>query len=133
MNMPNCDGVRAAEEMRSLISRGVCPETPIVALSAACSPEEKERCRRAGIVAHLAKPLRLEMLSVLDGILSDAREKRARRRGRHSARRTDVAAAGGTAAAAAEPPAEGTAATSGPQRAGSSGSNKRGGGEGGGG
>lgn len=76
--MPRVDGVRAAEEMRSLIARGVRPETPIVALSAACSPQEKERCRRAGIVAHLAKPLRLEMMSVLDGILSEARARRGR-------------------------------------------------------
>lgn len=74
LNMPCMDGIESATRMRALMRSGERPETPIVALSASCAPEEKERCRLAGISYHLAKPMKLEMMAVLDRVISEAQE-----------------------------------------------------------
>lgn len=67
--MPKLDGWAATERIRS---RGQAPLTsasqrctsscPIIALTAAALPEERNRCCNAGMDAFLAKPLKLAEL-----------------------------------------------------------------------
>jgi CheY-like chemotaxis protein len=63
-NMPVMDGYEASRQIRS---SGRWPNLPIVALTANAMPEERERCRAAGMNDYLAKPFRrTELLNVLD-------------------------------------------------------------------
>ncbi len=60
MQMPVLDGLEATRMIRRL--GGAASRTPIVALTANVLPEQIERCRRAGMNDHVAKPFVTEDL-----------------------------------------------------------------------
>jgi CheY-like chemotaxis protein len=60
--MPELDGFTAAKQIRDWEKgRGRQP-VPIIALTAHILPEHRERSRRAGMNAHMAKPVELTQL-----------------------------------------------------------------------
>ena len=61
-NMPVMDGYEASRHIRR---SGRWPDLPIVALTANAMPEERERCRAAGMNDYLAKPFRREELAAM--------------------------------------------------------------------
>ena len=63
MQMPVMDGLEATRIIRRLGGRAA--RTPIVALSANVLPEQIERCRRAGMDDHVAKPFVTEDLQAV--------------------------------------------------------------------
>jgi signal transduction histidine kinase len=69
-NMPVMDGYEASRQIRQ---SGRWPNLPIIALTANAMPEERERCRAAGMSDYLAKPFRREeLVSLLDQWLTPA-------------------------------------------------------------
>ena len=60
--MPMMDGLTAARKIMAELGAAA---PPIVALSASCSPEEKQRCTDAGFTRHLSKPMRLDQMGML--------------------------------------------------------------------
>ncbi len=59
LQMPGLDGFQTAERLRKM------PQylrTPIVAVTANCSDEDRERCRNAGMQGFLAKPVSIKEL-----------------------------------------------------------------------
>jgi CheY-like chemotaxis protein len=64
VHMPVMDGLDATRAIRSL--GGVVGRTPIIALTANVQPEQAERCRQAGMDAHVGKPVQVaELLQVI--------------------------------------------------------------------
>ena len=61
-NMPVMDGYETSRQIRQ---SGRWPDLPIVALTANAMPDERERCRCAGMNDYLAKPFRREELAAL--------------------------------------------------------------------
>lgn len=61
-NMPVMDGYEASRRIRQ---SGRWPDLPIIALTANVLPDDRERCRSAGMNDYLAKPLRREDLAHL--------------------------------------------------------------------
>ena len=60
VHMPRMDGLEAARAIKAQGGSG--SETPIVAMSADVMPGSIERCLQAGMVDHIAKPARLEIM-----------------------------------------------------------------------
>jgi CheY-like chemotaxis protein len=69
VHMPVLDGLATSSAICSLGRRGERPLTPVVALSASCSPEAIQRCREAGMERHISKPVNAARLrQVLDSV-----------------------------------------------------------------
>ena len=62
LHMPVLDGLATSNAICALGRRGERPITPVVALSASCSPEVIQRCHEAGMVSHVSKPVNAERL-----------------------------------------------------------------------
>jgi signal transduction histidine kinase/ActR/RegA family two-component response regulator len=60
VHMPGMDGLSATSAIRSL--GGEAAATPIIAMSADVLPEQVEKCRKAGMVDSVGKPIRIEAL-----------------------------------------------------------------------
>jgi signal transduction histidine kinase/CheY-like chemotaxis protein len=60
VHMPKMDGLAATRAIRAL--KGAAGKTPIIAMSADVMPHSVDRCRAAGMVDHLAKPVQLKAL-----------------------------------------------------------------------
>jgi CheY-like chemotaxis protein len=60
IHMPMMDGIEAARAIRA--QAGPCSRIPIIALSADAQPGSIALCREAGMVDHVAKPIRREAL-----------------------------------------------------------------------
>lgn len=63
MQMPVMDGIEATTRLRT--SGGVSADTPIVALTANASEEDRQRCVDAGMAGFQAKPISIAMLHKL--------------------------------------------------------------------
>lgn len=59
--MPELDGIATTAELR--LHEGAKQRLPVIALSAAVTPSDRERCRQAGMDGFLAKPIRLDLLA----------------------------------------------------------------------
>ena len=71
MQMPEMDGCQATEAIRSL-DRPDARSTPIIALTANAFAEDISRTAQAGMDAHLAKPINIELLcSTLTKLMSE--------------------------------------------------------------
>ncbi|WP_431269711.1 response regulator [Dankookia sp. P2] len=71
VNMPGMDGTEATQQLR--LGKGPNARTPIIALTASTSREERERVRDAGIALHLAKPVsRVALLQALQRVTAPA-------------------------------------------------------------
>jgi signal transduction histidine kinase/CheY-like chemotaxis protein len=60
LHMPKMDGLAATRAIRAL--KGAAGKAPIIAMSADVMPHSIDRCRAAGMVDHLAKPVQLKAL-----------------------------------------------------------------------
>jgi CheY-like chemotaxis protein len=71
VNMPGLDGTEATRRLR--LGNGPNAQTPIIALTASTSREERERVQRAGMTLHLAKPVsRVALLETLQRVAEPA-------------------------------------------------------------
>jgi CheY-like chemotaxis protein len=71
LHMPVMDGLTATQAIRAL--GGEKAAVPIVAVTAEAMPEQIRKCLAAGMDAHVAKPIRPDVLySVIDEALSRA-------------------------------------------------------------
>ena len=60
VNMPDVDGLQAPRQIQAAWGEGT---PPIIALTAAASPEDRARCEEAGMVDYLTKPLMVAALA----------------------------------------------------------------------
>ena len=60
--MPGLNGLAATQLIRAREREKGYSPTPIIALTANAMPEEMERCRAAGMDAHVAKPIEWPVL-----------------------------------------------------------------------
>jgi signal transduction histidine kinase/ActR/RegA family two-component response regulator len=60
VHMPGIDGLAATRAIRRL--PGAAAHVPVIAMTADVLPDQIERCRAAGMVDHLAKPINVERL-----------------------------------------------------------------------
>jgi PAS domain S-box-containing protein len=60
--MPEMDGFQAARQIRSL--GGALKRVPIVALTAAATPEDRDRCLQSGMNDYLTKPVGVDSLAL---------------------------------------------------------------------
>jgi signal transduction histidine kinase/ActR/RegA family two-component response regulator len=75
VHMPRMDGLTATRAIRASGLPGAA--TPIIAMSADVMPQNIARCRQAGMVDHLAKPVQLQMLhDVLKRWMVEEKQKR---------------------------------------------------------
>ncbi len=80
VQMPEIDGLTAARDIRA--GAGGKPDIPIVALTANASVEDRQRCREAGMDAHVKKPVTPEeMAAALDALIAEKRLPRPHGRG----------------------------------------------------
>jgi signal transduction histidine kinase/CheY-like chemotaxis protein/HPt (histidine-containing phosphotransfer) domain-containing protein len=64
IQMPNMDGLTVAKEIRRLVSRSAIDSSPyIIAMTARTSLSDQQACIKAGMNAHISKPLRLAELA----------------------------------------------------------------------
>jgi CheY-like chemotaxis protein len=76
VHMPRMDGLQATRAIRAL--EGSSSRTPIIAMSADVMPQMQERCRQAGMVDHLAKPVQLQTLhEVLERCMAEHKRRSA--------------------------------------------------------
>ena len=75
VHMPRMDGLTATRAIRASGKPGA--DTPIIAMSADVMPQSIARCRQAGMVDHVAKPVQLPTLhDVLKRWMVDEKQKR---------------------------------------------------------
>jgi CheY-like chemotaxis protein len=75
VHMPRMDGLTATRAIRASGKPGA--DTPIIAMSADVMPQNIARCRQAGLVDHLAKPVQLQTLhDVLQRWMVEEKQKR---------------------------------------------------------
>ncbi len=60
--MPDMDGFETCEALRSYEKENAMPQTPVIFLSAEENPETQDRCKQAGALGFLQKPLAAESL-----------------------------------------------------------------------
>lgn len=60
VHMPGMDGLAATRAIRAL--PGAAGKVPVIAMTADVLPEQVERCRAAGMVDHVPKPINVEHL-----------------------------------------------------------------------
>ena len=63
--VPVMDGLEASRAIAELARSSGRRSTPVVALTASCGDDEKRRCAAAGMVGHVAKPVKIEVLQAL--------------------------------------------------------------------
>jgi len=63
LHMPGMDGLEATRRIRNLEEEENAPRTPIIALTANASAEDREACLAAGMDSFLVKPLDREQLA----------------------------------------------------------------------
>ena len=65
IHMPEMDGFTATKEIRSYLTanaNSITPEVPIIAMTANAFPEDREKCLKAGMNDHIAKPFESDQL-----------------------------------------------------------------------
>jgi len=65
IQMPAMDGIEATLEIRRREKAGALAETPIVALTANSSDDDRARCLAAGMNDFLAKPVKTEQIGAV--------------------------------------------------------------------
>lgn len=74
VHMPVMDGLDATRAIRAM--GGAVARTPIVALTANVQPEHVERCREAGMDAHVGKPIQVaDLFEAIAGVLTRANDQ----------------------------------------------------------
>jgi CheY-like chemotaxis protein len=75
LHMPEMDGITATQHIRAL--SGPKSTIPIVAVTAEAMPEQVRRCLAAGMDAHVAKPIRPDVLyAVIEEVLTRSTQVR---------------------------------------------------------
>jgi PAS domain S-box-containing protein len=64
LHMPNMDGLEATRRIRAIEADSNAPRTPILALTANASADDREACLAAGMDGFLVKPLDRERLAI---------------------------------------------------------------------